>query len=272
MLGKVVTFANFKGGTGKTTNASLISYTLAKKGFKTLLIDMDPQGNATSLMLKTYLAKNDEQLEYERTIMGAIIDKNLRGVILHIDDNLDIIPAYRDFARYSEFLEDIIPTAKRAERPKYFKALLEEIRSDYDFILLDIPPTVSAISDSALASTDYAIIIMQTHERSLVGARSFIDEMMSIAEKYNPDLDLLGVLPVILKQNAVVDKEVMSKARELFGEENMFDLVIPYMERLKTWDFTGITIDRDVHDKRAFSLYEELTDEFLKRIEEIENE
>lgn len=269
MTAKTVTFANFKGGTGKTTNASLLSYHLAAKGYKTLLVDLDPQGNATSLMLKTYEAENGEQLDFKQTIMGGILEKDLSKVLLTIKDNLDVLPAYKDFARYSDHLEDIIPTKRRSERPKYFAALLEDIKEQYDYILLDVPPTISVITDSALVASDYAIIIMQTQERSLSGGRLFIEEMIEIANEYNSSLDLLGVLPVILKPRALVDVATIEKAAEIFGAVNMFETIVPYMERLKRWDVTGITNSKsDVHDKRAHALYEEMTTEFLKRIEE----
>lgn len=269
MTAKTVTFANFKGGTGKTTNASLLSYHLAAKGYKTLLVDLDPQGNATSLMLKTYELENGKQLDFNQTIMGGILEKDLSKVLLTIKDNLDVLPAYKDFARYSDHLEDIIPTKRRSERPKYFAALLEDIKEQYDYILLDVPPTISVITDSALVASDYAIIIMQTQERSLSGGRLFIEEMIEIANEYNSKLDLLGVLPVILKPRALVDVATIEKASEIFGPVNMFDTIVPYMERLKRWDVTGITNSKsDVHDKRAHALYEELTNEFLKRIEE----
>lgn len=269
MTAKIITFANFKGGTGKTTNASLMSYHLASKGYKTLLVDMDPQGNATSLMLKTFEAANGMQLEFNHTIMRGIKEQDLSNVIMQIKDNLFLLPAYRDFARYSDHLEDIIPTKRRSERPKYFAALLEDIKEQYDYILLDVPPTISVITDSALVASDYAIIIMQTQERSLFGGRMFIEEMIEIANKYNSSLDLLGVLPVILKPRALVDSATIEKANEMFGEVNMFKTVVPYMERLKRWDIIGITNnEKDVHDKRAHALYEDLTNEFIQRIEE----
>lgn len=266
---KVITFANFKGGTGKTTNATLLSYHLAEKGNKTLLVDMDPQGNATSLMLKTFEAENGKQLEFNKTIMGGIIEKDLSRALLTIKNNLDVLPAYKDFARYNDHLEDIIPTKQRSERPKYFAALLEAIKEKYDYILLDVPPTISVITDSALVASDYAIIIMQTQERSLSGGRLFIEEMIEVANEYNSKLDLLGVLPVILKPRALVDVATIEKAAEIFGAVNMFKTIVPYMERLKRFDVTGITSnEKDVHDKRTHALYEELTTEFIERIEE----
>lgn len=269
MGAKVITFANFKGGTGKTTNASMLSFTLAKRGFKTLLVDLDPQANATSLLLKTYEAENGEQLPFEKTLMAAIMDEDLGEIVLEISDNLFLLPSYKDFARYDDYLEDIIPKRQRNKRPNHFAELLSEIKDDYDFILLDVPPTISVITDSALVASDYAIIIMQTQERSLVGGRTFIDEMIEIANEYNSSLDLLGVLPVILKPRALVDTATIEKATEIFGEPNMFRTIVPYMERIKRWDMTGITHnEKDMHDRRTHGLYEELTTEFLNRIEE----
>lgn len=264
---KVLTFANFKGGTGKTTNATLLGYTLAKRGFRTLVVDLDPQANATALYLKTYRNRNGKELEFRETLMGAIMRKDLESVVMEIEDNLFLLPSYKDFARYGDYLEDIIPKRQRNKRPQYFADLLAEIKDDYDFVLLDVPPTISVITDSALVASDYAIIIMQTQERSLVGGRTFIDEMIEITQQYNSSLDLLGVLPVILKPRAMVDEATIKKAGEIFGEQNMFKTIVPYMERLKRWDVIGITENsRDMHDNRTHLLYEELATEFLERI------
>lgn len=269
MSAKIITFANFKGGTGKTTNATMLGFTLARQGFKILLVDLDPQANATSLLLKTYEAKHENTLNFEKTVMAAIIEEDLNSAILEVEDNLFLLPSYKDFARYNDYLEDIIPKKDRSQRPLYFSNLLDEIKDDYDFILLDVPPTISVITDSALVASDYAIIIMQTQERSLVGGSTFIDEMLDIANKYNSSLDLLGILPVILKPRALVDTATIERATEIFGEANMFKTIVPYMERVKRWDITGIThSEKDVHDKRTHGLYEELTKEFLERIEE----
>lgn len=262
-----LTFANFKGGTGKTTNATMLGYALSKRGFKTLVVDLDPQANATALYLKTYRNKNNADLAFDKTLMGAIMDEDLSSVVMKIDDNLFLLPSYKDFARYSDYLEDIIPKRQRNKRPQYFAELLADIKDDYDFVLLDVPPTISVITDSALAASDYAIIIMQTQERSLVGGRTFIEEMIEIAQQYNSSLDLLGVLPVILKPRALVDEATLTKASEMFGPQNMFKTIVPYMERLKRYDVIGITENhRDVHDNRTHALYNDLTTEVLERL------
>ncbi|WP_436677587.1 ParA family protein [Lactiplantibacillus plantarum] len=265
MDSKVITFSNFKGGTGKTTNSTMTGIELAHRGYKTLLIDLDPQANATNLYLKTKNNFGGEVTSFDETLMTAIKNKNLKPAIINVIQNLDILPSSADFSLYPRYMENII--SDYTDRVKYLSTLINPWKDDYDYLLVDVPPTISLITDTALYMTDYAIVVLQTQERSLQGAQAFIKYMQDqiINEFHAPTLDLLGILPVLLKNGAPVDKSTLAKAIDIFGKENIFDITIKNMERLKRYDVTGVTF-KDQFDKAVQDVYSNVTDEIFSRM------
>lgn len=260
--GTVVTFGNFKGGTGKTTNSTMIAYTLSKMGYKVLLSDQDPQANATSLYLRTKALLSDEIASFERTLMTAIQAEDLKSIVTEIKENLYLLPSFSDFALYPKFLEKKFPN--NLDRVQYFSKLLEPLKNEFDFIFIDVPPTISDITDSALYASDFVIVVMQTQERSLQGAEMFTKYLQSLIDDYDAHMDILGILPVLLKNGAPVDNATLENAKEIFGEHNIFATIVKNMERLKRYDITGIS-EEDMHDRNVMNSYQKVTDEFLKR-------
>src|SRR3712207_8228860 len=109
---KIVTVGNFKGGTGKTTNACMISYSLSKMGYKTLLLDLDPQANATTLLLKTRQVQKDEVHSFKSTLMNELVEGDIYNIITDINDTLYLIPSFADFSSYPLFLEKKFPRSE----------------------------------------------------------------------------------------------------------------------------------------------------------------
>lgn len=266
MDAKVLTFSNFKGGTGKTTNSTMTGIELARRGYKTLLIDLDPQGNATNLYLKTKENVDGGVVVFDKTLMSAIKDNDLESAIINIMDNLDVLPSSADFSLYPRYMENVLDEYN--DRVKYISSLSKGLLEKYDYVLIDVPPTISLITDSALYMTDYAIVVLQTQERSLQGAQAFIKYMQEevINQFHAPKLDLLGILPVLLKNGAPVDKSTLTKAKNIFGEENIFNTTIRNMERLKRYDVTGVTF-KDQFDKAVMKVYSNVVDELFSRME-----
>lgn len=262
--GTVVTFGNFKGGTGKTTNSTMIAYALSSMGYKVLLCDQDPQANATSLYLKTKSVLTGEVSSYNKTLMTAIKDEDLGSIITEIKENLYLLPSFSDFAVYPIFLEKKFPDSI-TDRVKYFSTLIQPLKKEFDFIFIDVPPTISVITDSALYASDFVVVVLQTHERSLQGAEVFTGYLQSLIYDYGANLDIIGILPVLLKNGAGVDMATLENAKKIFGKENLFDLVIRNMERLKRFDVTGIT-DEDMHDRKVHDVYKNIAEEFITRL------
>ena len=264
-MSKVLSFANFKGGVGKTSTTALVGYNLAKKGYKILMIDFDAQANLTSLMLKSN-SNDAEIITIENSLMSVINEgKNINDAILHIFDNLDLIPNAVDFSVYTRFLEKNFKT--EIEKVSFFRKFMEPIRDKYDFIFIDVPPTLSLLNDSAFFACDDIIVVLQTQERSLQGAEVFIGYLQdTLIGEFNADLDVIGVLPVLSKKRSKVDEEILELASEEFGKENIFENKISIMERIKRMDMQGIT-DKDGHDRNVHKAFSSVAMELIERLE-----
>ena len=280
-----------KGGVGKTTNSVMTAYQLAKLGYKTLVCDLDPQANATQLLRRTYGLQHGSDLQIDKTMMVALMDENIKPAIVIIMDNLYLLPSSEDFKNYPDFLEMKFMLDKekiqagdsntlqsemskvKEQRIAYFAQQLAKVRDEYDFIIIDVPPTLSIFTDSAIYATDFVIIVLQTQQRSLDGAETFFEYLQQMYNDYtNVDFDILGVLAVLLKNNAGLDSQILKDAETDFGKNMLFDQIIRHMERLKRYDRTGIAekglTKYDMHDTQLHYIYNTLTKEIVSRLKD----
>ncbi|APC50364.1 ATPase (plasmid) [Virgibacillus halodenitrificans] len=259
-----VTVGNYKGGAGKTTNTVLISYMLAKRGIRSLVLDLDPQSNATkSLMLTKSINEPDGVITIEKTIMKGIQEGSFKGLEVKIMENLFLLPSFIDFEDFPKHLYQ--NTLTEEEEDFFINNLLEPLKEDYDVILIDVPPMSKEVTRNAVVSSDYVLISLQTHERSLTGAESYIQELDKLNRRYNLGLTVVGILPVLQKNGGTVDEYIMETAKNSFGSDNMFKNIVPQMERIKRFDINGIT-EKDRHDEKVISKYKDVTDEFIERL------
>lgn len=280
-----------KGGVGKTTNSVMTAYQLARQGYKTLVCDLDPQANATQLLRRTYNLQNDNDLAIEKTMMVALTEEDISSAIVNIMDNLYLLPSSEDFKSYPDFLEmKYMPDKEKIQegdgttlqsemskvkeqRISYFAKQLAKVRDDYGFIVIDVPPTLSVFTDSAIYATDYVIIVLQTQQRSLDGAETFFEYLQQMYNDYEAvDFDILGVLAVLLKNNAGLDSQILQDAEKDFGKDMLFKQIIRHMERLKRYGRTGIAekdlTPYDMHDTRLHYIYQQLTNEIVTRLKD----
>ena len=278
-----------KGGVGKTTNSVMTAYQLAKLGYKTLVCDLDPQANATQLLRRTYGLQNGVDLQIDKTMMVALTEENIKSAIVNIMDNLYLLPSSEDFKNYPDFLEMKYMLDKekieagnsntlqsemskvKEQRIAYFAQQLAKVRDEYDFVIIDVPPTLSIFTDSAIYATDFVIIVLQTQQRSLDGAETFFEYLQQMYNDYaNIDFDILGVLAVLLKNNVGLDNQILKDAEADFGKDMLFNQIIRHMERLKRYDRTGIAekglTKYDMHDTRLHYIYNALTKEIVTRL------
>lgn len=261
-----ITTGNYKGGVGKTANTILIAYSLAELGFKVLVVDLDPQSNSTkTLMLTKDKVSPDSSLTINKTIMKGIEDGDLTDIPVKIMLNLYLLPSYIDFTGFTKHLYK--NTNNIDEENTYLTNLFEPLKKEFDFIFIDTPPMSIEISNNAVNMSDLVLISLQTQESSLTGAEAFINQLITMKEEYNPKLEVLGVLPVLLNSGASVDKYILQQAKEIWGEY-VFESVVPQMERIKRFYINGITND-DRHDQKVLNKYHEITAEFLERIIEL---
>ena len=287
-----ILYGNMKGGVGKTTNNVMIAYQLAKLGYKTLVCDLDPQANATQLLRRTYGLQHGTDLQIDKTMMVALTEENIKSAIVNIMDNLYLLPSSEDFKNYPDFLEMKFMLDKekievgnstttlqsemsriKEQRIAYFSQQLAKVRNEYDFIIIDVPPTLSIFTDSAIYATDFVIIVLQTQQRSLDGAETFFEYLQQMYNDYaNVDFDILGVLAVLLKNNVGLDSQILKDAETDFGKDMLFNQIIRHMERLKRYDRTGIAekglTKYDMHDTRLHYIYNTLTKEIVSRLKD----
>ncbi len=275
-MAKKIVFGNFKGGVGKTTNSVMIAYELAKKGYKVLVCDLDPQANSTQLLRRTYGLQNNKELIIEKTMMVAIQSGDISSAIVNIMPGLFLLPSHKDFVNYPDFLElTFMPTIEnyKEKRISYFSQLLAKIEDDYDYIIFDVPPTLSIYTDTALYSSDFIVIVLQTQQRSLDGAEAFWEYLQTLYNTYHSiDFDITGVLPVLLKNDSGIDNQIIKDAADTFGKDMLFTTIVRHMERLKRYDRKGISEEGftekfDFHDRKVHELYMQLADEILVRTE-----
>lgn len=261
-----LTFANFKGGVGKTSTTAIVGYNLNKMGYKVLIVDFDAQANITSLLLKTKSAQ-DEIITIDKALMKAINEgSSLKELVTPIQENLDLIPNAVDFSMYPRYLERNFDS--EIDRISFFKNKISYLKDDYDFILIDVPPTLSLLNDTAFFACDQIIVVLQTQERSLAGAEVFITYLQeTLIDEYKSDVDILGILPVLSKKGARVDAEILKAASKEFGEANIFENKISLMERIKRFDMTGITNNpKDQHDRRVHETFMGVSKEVISRL------
>ncbi|MDB1729472.1 MULTISPECIES: ParA family protein [Enterococcus] len=260
-----ITIGNYKGGAGKTTNATLIGYTASNKKIKTCIIDLDPQSNATKELMLTKFVNypNEEDTTISKTIMAGIEDGSIEDLPIRIKDDLYLIPSFIDFEGFAKYLYK--NTSNDKEEDFFLSKYFEPLKKKFDLIILDVPPMSIEITKNAVTSSDYVLISLQTQEYSLTGAESYVDELGKLTTEYDLDLDVVGILPVLMKNHGKVDEYILDSAKESFGEENIFKTYIPQMERIKRFAVNGIT-DQDRHDRKVLSVYEKVTDELLNRL------
>lgn len=286
-----ILYGNMKGGVGKTTNSVMTAYQLARLGYKTLVCDLDPQANATQLLRRTYSLQHGSDLQIDKTMMVALTEENIKSAIVNIMDNLYLLPSSEDFKNYPDFLEMKFMLDKekieagdsntlqsemsqvKEKRIAYFANQLAKVKDDYDFVIIDVPPTLSVFTDSAIYATDFVIIVLQTQQRSLDGAETFFEYLQQMYNDYaNVDFDILGVLAVLLKNNVGLDSQILKDAETDFGKDMLFKQIIRHMERLKRYDRTGIAekdlTKYDMHDTRLHYIYNTLTQEIVSRLKD----
>lgn len=266
MTATVISLVAFKGGVAKTSSSMMIAYNLAKRGYKTLLIDLDPQANLTAISLRTKLAQlgQDADTSIDSSLMKAVQDDDLSEAKINIMPSLDLIGSSMDFSLYPEFMMNKYKTMKA--QVKYLSKLLEPVSKAYAFVIIDTPPALSLYLSSALYASDYALCLMKTDPFSIEGLEHLLQYIQDrvINEYGAPRLEPLGVLPVIVQKNSSLDKGILDMVRQKYGDDMILPTV-PYLSRLNRFSATGVT-DNNYFDKHPQKVYGDIVDEILKRV------
>lgn len=233
---KAITYVigNFKGGVGKSKTVEMLAYDSAYfKKRRTLVIDLDPQGNASSVLLNTGGIES-----YSKTIYDAIVDNDIKSAIIPVLENLDVVVADKSFAEFPRYA--YMKYSEEKQQINIIKELIKPIKHDYDVIYIDVPPTISIYSDNAISASEFVIIVLQTQTKSLEGANNYIEYMNLLIEKFNISLEVAGIIPYMMQKNSNVDKAVLALAKEMYGDF-LLESIVHYQERLKMYDVDGIS-------------------------------
>lgn len=220
-LGRVIAIANQKGGVGKTTTAVNLSASLAAAEQKTLLIDGDPQGNATSGI-------GVEKSQIRANVYDVLVGdrRPAEGIIRSVHfQHLDVLPATADLAGAEVELVD------RPNRERAMREAIQSIRDQYDFILIDCPPSLGLLTLNMLTAADSLLIPLQCEYYALEGISQLLNTVHLVQRSSNPSLGIDGVLLTMFDSRLNLSRQVASEAREYFGAK-VFDSIVPRNVRL----------------------------------------
>lgn len=250
---KVIAIINQKGGVGKSTTAINLSAALGEAGKQVLLIDLDPQGNATSGL-------GIEKSLLSKCIYNVLLDDtSLEEVIIpDVSEGLDIAPATINLAGAE------VELVSEMARENRLKDAVGTMRGKYDYIFIDCPPSLGLLTVNSLVAADKLIIPIQTEFYALEGVTKLLESMKRVKSRLNPSLDIFGILLTMYDGRTTLSRQVAAEVRNYFGEL-VFETLIPRTVKLSEAPSYGIPITQyDPQGKGAIS-YTNLAKEVMQR-------
>ena len=252
-MGKIISVANQKGGVGKTTSTVNLAAALGEKGKKVLMLDADPQGNATSGygIQKRQILKSVYDMMIENTLaQEVILNTNCK--------NVSVIPSNISLAGAELELVEL------TDRTTRLKAALLPIKKDYDYIFIDCPPSLGLITLNALTASDTVLIPIQCEYYALEGLSQLIATIRQVKRLYNPNIEIEGVLLTMYDARLNLTAQVVEEVKKYLPEQ-VYKTVIPRNVRLSEAPSFGMPVCYYDHNSKGAVAYQQLADEIIKR-------
>ncbi len=251
-MGKIMAIANQKGGVGKTTTAVNLSACLAAEGKRTLLLDLDPQGNSTSGL---GIEKSSENYSsYDLLLSGTKAEDAIQQTV---QDNLSLIPSSIDLAGAEVELVSI------RSRETILKRVMESIKNDYDYILIDCPPSLGLLTINALTASNTVLVPIQCEFYALEGLSQLTKTVQLVRQSLNSHLRVEGVVLTMFDSRTRLSGQVADEVRHYFHEK-VYDTVIPRNVRLSEAPSYGLPVILYDPDCSGAEAYRNLARELMK--------
>lgn len=252
---KIFCIANQKGGVGKTTTAINLAASLAYQGRKVLLIDLDPQGNAT-------MGSGIDKAEQEHNLYHVLLGEATlsEAAVKSPEGGYDVLPSNRELAGAE------IDLVSMPERERKLGQAIQDSSTAYNYVLIDCPPTLSLLTLNGLAAANGVIIPMQCEYFALEGLSDLVNTIKRVHRNINPKLNLIGLLRVMFDTRVTLQQQVSRQLEDHF-KDKVFQTIIPRNVRLAeapSYGLPGVVYDKSSRGAKA---YLEFGNELIKRVE-----
>ncbi len=258
-MGKIISLVNQKGGVGKTTTSINLAASLGLLGKKVLLVDIDPQGNATTgvgVEKGTLAASVNEALTSKKTANEVILKTKFK--------NLDIMPASINLAVLDMELNNMQKENPTLVKGAQLKRVLDEIKDNYDYILIDCPPSLGTITTNALTASNSVMIPVQCEFFALEGIMQLLNTIQLARKKVNPELEIEGVVLTMLDSRTILGLDVVENIRSFF-KEKVYDTIVPRLIVLAEAPSHGKPISYYNSKSKGSTAYINLAKEVIER-------
>lgn len=256
---KVIAIANQKGGVGKTSTAVNLGAGLVRQGYDVLLIDLDSQANLT--MALGYQNPDDMEYTISNVLHKAVKEEQIDPVegILTTAEGIDLMPANVQLSGLE------LSLINEYGREVVLKQYIDEVRLNYDYILIDCAPSLSVLTVNALVAADSVLIPTQPQYFSMAGIQMFYDTFSKIRKKMNPSLSIEGVLVTMMDNRPNFTKELVTQLRNAYGDVfKVFETEIPTSIRMSESNARGKSIFEFDRKGKVAAAYEKLTQEVIE--------